>query len=77
MTLDRITVEASKMQGRACVRGMRISVSFVLKLFAGGMSREQILHDHPDLELSDLDQCLEYAARLADEHQHPLPAVAV
>ena len=67
MTLDRITFDDQIMGGRACIRGMRIPVSVVLKLLAGGMVNKQILSDYPDLELQDIDQCIQYAALLADE----------
>jgi uncharacterized protein (DUF433 family) len=67
MTLDRITFDDAIMGGRACIRGMRISVSVVLKLLAGGMSREQILTDYPDLQSDDISQSIQYAALLADE----------
>jgi uncharacterized protein (DUF433 family) len=67
MTLDRITFDDQIMGGRACIRGMRIPVSIVLKLLAGGMSADQILSDYPDLELQDIEQCIQYAALLADE----------
>jgi uncharacterized protein (DUF433 family) len=67
MTLDRITFDDQIMGGRACVRGMRIPVSVVLKMLAGGMTAEQILADYPDLERADVDQCIQYAALLADE----------
>jgi uncharacterized protein (DUF433 family) len=46
---------------------MRIPVSVALKLIAGGMTAQQILADYPDLEQADLDQCIQYAALLADE----------
>jgi uncharacterized protein (DUF433 family) len=55
------------MAGRACIRGMRIPVSVVLKLLAGGMSLEQILADYPDLEREDIEQAIQYAAVLADD----------
>ena len=67
MHLDRITFDSSIMGGRACIRGMRIPVSVVLKMLAGGMQREDILADYPDLESADIDQCMAYAAALADE----------
>jgi uncharacterized protein (DUF433 family) len=67
MTLDRITFDDQTMGGRACVRGMRIPVSVVLKLMAGRMSANQILSDYPDLEQEDIDQCIQYAALLADD----------
>jgi uncharacterized protein (DUF433 family) len=67
MTLDRITFDEQIMAGRACIRGMRIPVSVVLKMLAGGMTPEQILADYPDLERADIEQSMQYAAALADE----------
>jgi len=45
---------------------MRITVSIVLNLLANGMSKEAILEDYPYLELEDIEQCLNYAAYLAE-----------
>jgi uncharacterized protein (DUF433 family) len=67
MTLERITFDDQIMGGRACIRGMRIPVSVVLKMLAGGMSAGQILADYPDLEPPDIEQSVQYAALLADE----------
>lgn len=67
MTLDRITFDDQIMGGRACIRGMRIPVSVVLKLLAGGMTADQIVSDYPDLDALDIDQSIQYAALLADE----------
>jgi uncharacterized protein (DUF433 family) len=67
MILDRITIDPNIMGGRACIRGMRIPVSVVLKMLAGRMTPEQILADYPDLEAEDIEQCVQYAAMLADE----------
>jgi uncharacterized protein (DUF433 family) len=67
MTLERITFDEKIMGGKACLRGLRIPVSVILKLLAGGMNREQILGDYPDLEPEDINQCIYYAALLADE----------
>jgi uncharacterized protein (DUF433 family) len=67
MSLDRITFDQNIMGGKACIRGMRIPVSLILKLLAGGTSAAQILADYPDLEQADIDQCIDYAAALADE----------
>jgi uncharacterized protein (DUF433 family) len=41
---------------------MRITVSHVLEMLAGGMTPEQVLQDFPHLEKTDIDACLEYAA---------------
>jgi len=67
MTLDRITFDIQIMGGRACIRGMRIPVSVVLKMLAGGMEKQEILLDYPDLEPEDIEQCIQYAAFLSDE----------
>ena len=44
---------------------MRITVSHVLEMLAGGMTPEEILQDFPYLEKADIDACLKYAARQA------------
>ena len=71
MRYDRITYDPQVMGGRACIRGMRIPVSLVVKLVANGMTLEQILHEYPDLEVDDIYQALQYAADLVDEELHP------
>jgi len=71
MKLDRITFDPSVMGGRPCIRGMRVPVSVILKLLAGGMTRQQILADYPDLEPQDIDQSILYAAMLADDQVAP------
>jgi uncharacterized protein (DUF433 family) len=65
MLLDRITLDAEVCGGRPCIRGMRITVSQVLEMLAGGMSPEQVLKDLPYLESADIGACLEYAAQQA------------
>lgn len=60
---DRITVNPRQCGGRPCVRGMRIRVSDVLELLAEGMTPEQIMAEHPDLELEDIHACLRFASQ--------------
>jgi len=71
--LDRITIEPGKRGGRPCVRGLRITVYDVLSWLAAGMSEEQILDEHPDLERADIKACLAFAA---DRERHVDPASA-
>lgn len=66
--LDRITVDAQVMGGRACIRGLRMPVSRILGMLAAGEDEATILRNHPDLEAEDIRQALAYAALLAD-HQ--------
>lgn len=58
------------MGGRACIRGMRITVSLIVNLVANGMTTEEILREYPDLEPEDIRQALAYASALANEELH-------
>jgi uncharacterized protein (DUF433 family) len=49
-TFDRITFDPKIMAGRACIRGMRITVGLVGKLVANGMRVEDIIGEYPVLE---------------------------
>lgn len=60
--LERITVEPGKCGGRPCIRGMRIRVTDILGMLAGGATQEEIIQDFPFLEPDDILACLEYAA---------------
>ena len=64
---DRITFDPAVMGGRACIRGMRMTVSLVVNLVANGMSTEDIFRDYPELEAEDIRQALQYASALANE----------
>ena len=66
---DRITFDPNVMGGRACIRGMRVTVSLVLNLVADGMSEAEIIDAYPYLETEDIAQSLKYAARLLDENE--------
>jgi len=59
------------MGGRACIRGMRITVSLVVNLVANGMTTDEVLTEYPDLEGADIREALQYAASLASEEVHP------
>ncbi len=73
MMLDRITFDPNIMGGRACIRGMRITVSQVVNLVANGMTVSEIIRDYPYLEEDDVRQALRYAAQLTEE-VHPIPS---
>ena len=64
---DRITFNANIMGGRACIRGMRITVALILNLISNGMTTAEIINEYPYLEEEDIRQSLQYAAWLADE----------
>ncbi|MDB5029802.1 DUF433 domain-containing protein [Mucilaginibacter sp.] len=41
LAIDRITSDPNILNGKACVRGMRITVSIVLNLIANGMNKAE------------------------------------
>lgn len=59
---SRITIEPGKRGGKPCIRGLRITVWDVLGCLGAGMTEEQILHEHPDLEKADFAAVHQYAA---------------
>jgi len=73
---DRITFDPDVMGGRACIRGMRLTVSLVLNLVANGMGEREIIADYPYLEPQDIRQALGYAALLAEESVYTTEMVA-
>ena len=73
---ERITFDTNVMGGRACIRGMRVTVSLVLNLVASGMSTEEITKAYPYLEPEDVCQALRYAAWLAEESVSPVEGVS-
>lgn len=69
---DRITFDSKIMGGRACIRGMRIPVSIIVKQIAHGASFDEILDGYLDLEREDIQQAIEYAAWLTEEEVYPM-----
>ncbi len=57
-----ITIQPGKRDGKPCIRNMRITVYDVLGWMAAGMTRQEILNDYPELTMTDIQACLEFAA---------------
>ncbi|MDT7896895.1 MAG: DUF433 domain-containing protein [Armatimonadota bacterium] len=66
------------LQGKPVVKGTRLSVSFILQLFAVGWSVEQVLENYPTLTPEALRAVFAFAAECVDEVQlYPeIPKVA-
>lgn len=75
-SFERITFDPAILGGRACIRGLRVSVALLLNLSANGMSSDEIVAEYPYLEVEDVHQALRYAAWLADEQVIPAAATA-
>ncbi len=69
----RITFDPQIMGGRACIRGMRITVSLIVGQIAHGATVDEILKEYPDLEKEDIREAMEYAAWVVSEEVHPVP----
>lgn len=52
--LDRITIDPEICHGKPCIRGMRWPVEVIIDLLGSGMTINQILEDHPELEKEDI-----------------------
>jgi uncharacterized protein (DUF433 family) len=72
---ERITFDRQVKGGRACIRGMRITVSLILNLIANGMTQEEILEAYPYLDPEDIQAALNYAAWMADESVYTVERV--
>jgi uncharacterized protein (DUF433 family) len=69
---DRITLNPAVMGGKACVRGLRVTVGMIVGQIAAGQTIDGLLADYPYLEREDIVQALRYAAWRADEREVPL-----
>ncbi len=65
--LDRIQVDPAICGGKATIRGMRITVDFVLKLLGDGLTADEIVREYPELTAEDVHQAARYGAWLASE----------
>jgi len=73
--LNRITQNPEIMGGKACIRGMRVTVGMIVSQVAFGHSFEEILMFYPYLEKEDIIQALKYAAWLTEEREVLLATV--
>jgi uncharacterized protein (DUF433 family) len=67
--LNRITQEPEVMGGKACIRGMRVTVGMIVGQIGAGHSVDEVLTDYPYLERDDIMQALRYAAWRAEERE--------
>ena len=67
--LNRITQAPEMMGGKACIRGMRVTVGMIVGQVGAGHNIDEILADYPYLEREDIMQALRYAAWLAEERE--------
>lgn len=67
--LNRITQRPEIMGGRACIRGMRVTVGMIVGQIGAGRSIDDLLAEYLYLEREDILQALRYAAWRAEERE--------
>ena len=60
---SRITIEPNICNGKATIRGMRITVQTILEFLAAGDSTEEF-NQYPILQKEDIQAALDFAAKL-------------
>ena len=69
----RIVINPLVMVGKPVIRGTRITVELIVRMFAQGITEQEILREYPRLKTEDLRAALAYAAQtLAHEDVFPL-----
>lgn len=67
-TSERITINPEICHGKPCIRGMRWPVEVILDMLGSGMSIENILEDHKELEREDISASLNFAKLYLSSH---------
>ena len=67
--LNRITQQPDVMGGKACIRGLRVTVGMVVGQIGAGHTVDEVLSDYPYLEREDILQALRYAAWRTGERE--------
>ena len=73
MSLTRIQVDPAVCLGQPTIRGLRLTVSFVLRLIGSGMTEAQIVDAYPELEPEDVREAALYGAWLASDSTRQIP----
>ncbi|HMO53855.1 MAG TPA: DUF433 domain-containing protein [Tepidiformaceae bacterium] len=70
---ERITHDPQVMGGKACIRGLRVTVGMILGRLASGETASEIREAFPYLEPADIAASLEYAAWRVQESESFIP----
>jgi uncharacterized protein (DUF433 family) len=67
--MDRIEINPKILVGKPVIRGTRIPVELIIKLFAQGWQNEEILKEYPSLKTEDIRAALLYAEKVLEEEE--------
>ena len=68
-TFERITQQPDVMGGKACIRGLRVTVGMLVGQIGAGRTIEELLAEYPYLQREDVMEALRYAAWRAEERE--------
>ena len=74
---ERISIDPRVCHGQACIKGTRIPVHQIVRMFAHGDSIDSLLRAYPHITREDILACLDYAASLAEEEITPVDALTI
>lgn len=66
--IERITIDPEICHGKPCIRGMRWPVEVIIDMLGSGMTMEEILDDHKELEREDILASLKFARLYLSGH---------
>jgi len=64
---DRIISDPGRMNGKPCIRGMRLTLRRVVEAVALCPDREELKREYPELDDEDIYQALDYSAQNLDD----------
>jgi uncharacterized protein (DUF433 family) len=71
---EYIHTDPKILRGKPVVKGTRLSVEYILRLFAVGWNEQQVLENYPTLTVEAIHAVFAYAAAcMRDEALHAIP----
>ena len=61
--LERIVLNQKVMVGKPVIRGTRLTVDFILNLFAHGATEREVLNEYKGLTTEDIQACFLFATK--------------
>ncbi len=58
-----IAYDPNILSGKPHVAGTRLSIEFILELFASGATKDEVIKAYPQLTAEDVEEALKYAAQ--------------
>jgi uncharacterized protein (DUF433 family) len=60
---QQINYDPKILSGKPHIRGTRLSIEFILELFASGATKEDVIKAYPQLTAEAVEEALKYAAQ--------------